>query len=49
MTREAPKALTFGVNPLKWSKMEKCEVCGGGVEAGDWPFCKGNPQDHVRE
>lgn len=25
----------------------KCDVCGGERRVGDWPFCKGDPKDHV--
>jgi hypothetical protein len=23
-----------------------CDKCGGTVHIGDWPFCKGGPDDH---
>lgn len=26
---------------------EPCPDCGGIIHVGDWPFCKGNPADHV--
>jgi len=26
----------------------KCERCGCRIFAGDWPWCKGNPEDHER-
>lgn len=26
---------------------ETCDRCGGEIHVGDFPFCKGNPQDHV--
>jgi hypothetical protein len=25
-----------------------CERCGGDIEVGDYPFCKGRPDDHQR-
>ena len=25
----------------------KCDDCGGEVNVGDWPFCKGDPSKHV--
>lgn len=25
---------------------ERCEKCNGFVSIGDFPFCKGNPEDH---
>lgn len=27
---------------------EQCEKCGYPVTVGDWPFCKGNAEDHRR-
>lgn len=27
----------------------KCEECNGELEIGDWPYCNGDPQDHVRQ
>ena len=27
--------------------MTVCEVCGGTIRVGDWPFCGGNPALHV--
>jgi hypothetical protein len=26
----------------------RCEKCGGYVMAGDWPWCSGKWEDHVR-
>lgn len=26
----------------------RCERCGSWYAAGDWPWCKGNPEDHYR-
>ncbi len=27
--------------------MTKCDRCGAILRVGDWPFCKGDPIDHV--
>jgi hypothetical protein len=27
--------------------MTVCELCGGAVAVGDWPFCGGDPARHV--
>lgn len=27
---------------------ETCELCGGEVKIGDYPFCKGDPLKHAR-
>lgn len=29
-------------------KSVPCEKCGGRVGTGDWPWCRGNAEDHVR-
>lgn len=47
MAREGPKLhwWDFGYRPLKTTE---CEACAGTYGEGDWPFCKGNPEDHKR-
>ena len=25
-----------------------CDICGGEIHLGDWPFCGGDPSKHVR-
>lgn len=27
----------------------KCDNCGKELQTGDWPFCKGNPEDHTQQ
>lgn len=29
-------------------RAERCESCGGFIEPGDWPFCGGVRERHVR-
>lgn len=28
--------------------IDRCEKCGHLVTVGDFPYCKGNPEDHIR-
>ena len=28
--------------------MSTCSECGGQLEIGDWPFCNGDPSNHVQ-
>lgn len=29
--------------------MTMCDACGAELKVGDWPFCKGDPSDHVND
>lgn len=35
-------------NVVDLQKLPICEKCGETIWTGDWPFCKGNPVDHLR-
>jgi hypothetical protein len=33
---------------LQDRKFVDCERCGGVIFEGEWPWCKGRPEDHER-
>lgn len=48
MTREPTSVKRIEVSRLPADWVEPCMNCGGFIIAGDWPWCKGNPEDHAR-
>jgi hypothetical protein len=42
VTQMSTTAQAFG------AQAEQCERCGRQLAAGDWPWCKGSPEDHAR-
>jgi hypothetical protein len=43
------RLLWEGPQDIFWEgPQDTCERCGATLHPGDWPWCRGNPEDHIR-